>query len=87
MSETTQQSNVATGIMQTTGDLAKSVGRFSLAMSLFATRQIVSLVAPSKAPGPAALDEVTKAAGSELSGAVRTAYAIGVNVMLYAMTR
>ena len=80
MSETPQQSKGPTGIIQTTGDLAKSVGRFSLAMSLFATRQIVSLVAPSKAPAPATLDEVTKAAGSQLSGAVQTAYAIGTNV-------
>jgi hypothetical protein len=78
MSVTTPQSHA--GIMQTTGDLAKSVGRFSLAMSLFATRQLISLVAPSKAPGPAALDDVTKAAGSQLSGTLRTAYAVGTNV-------
>lgn len=80
MSENTQQSNGAPGVMQTTGDLAKSVGRFSLAMSLLATRQIVSLVSPSKDARPASLDEVAKAAGGQLSGAVRTAYAIGTNV-------
>ena len=80
MSETAQQSNANGGIIQTTGDLAKSVGRFSLAMSLLATRQIVSLVVPSKAPAPAALDDVTNAAGTQLAGAVRTAYAIGTNV-------
>lgn len=80
MSETTQQSAGTTGLVQTTGDFAKSVGRFSLAMSLLATRQIVSLVAPSKARGPVSLDEVTKAAGSQLSGAVRTAYAVGTNL-------
>ena len=80
MPESTHQSHAAAGIMQTTGDLAKSVGRFSLAMSLLATRQIVSLVAPSKAPAPAALDEVTKAAGSQLTGALRTAYSVGTNV-------
>jgi len=80
VSETTQSSAGAAGMVQTTGDIAKSFGRFSLAMSLLATRQIVSLVAPSKATGAASLDEVTKAAGSQLSGAVRTAYAVGTNV-------
>lgn len=69
--------------MQTSGDLAKSVGRFSLAMSLLATRQMVSLVTPSKSNGAASqpsLDDITKAAGNQLTGAVRTAYAIGTNL-------
>ncbi len=78
MSETTHQPHAA-GFMQTTGDLAKSVGRFSLAMSLLATREVVSLVTMSK-DEPAALDDVSSAAGRQLTGAMRTAYAIGTNV-------
>jgi len=66
--------------METTGDLAKSVGRFSLAMSVFAARQMTSMVTPSKDAGPNAMDEVAKAAGSQLTGPMRTAYAIGTNI-------
>lgn len=82
MTESGASSNLVTGMMQTTGDLAKSVGRFSLAMSLYAARQVVSMVAPSRGNGAvkASPDDITRAAGSQLSGAVRTAFAIGTNV-------
>jgi hypothetical protein len=80
MSDSAQQSQATGGIIQTTGDLAKSVGRFSLAMSLLATRQMASMVVPSKEASPSSMDEVTKAAGNQLSGTMRTAYAIGTNV-------
>ncbi|HEY2150906.1 MAG TPA: hypothetical protein VGH34_08865 [Vicinamibacterales bacterium] len=68
-----------TDMMQSTGDFMKSVGKFSLAMSLLAARQVTSLVSRPK-PGTPSLDEVTKAAGGQLSGAVRTAFAVGANV-------
>jgi hypothetical protein len=66
-------------MMQSTGDFVKSVGKFSLAMSLLAARQVTALVSRPK-PGTPPLDEVTKAAGGQLSGAVRTAFAVGTNV-------
>jgi hypothetical protein len=68
------------GMIQTTGDLAKSVGRFSLAISALAARQVASLVTPVKEPQGSSLDDVTRAAGGQLSGSVRTAYAIGTNI-------
>jgi hypothetical protein len=67
-------------MIQTTGDLAKSFGRFSLAMSALAARQVTSLVSPDKEPQTAPLDDVTRAAGSRLSGGVRTAYQVGTNM-------
>jgi hypothetical protein len=78
-------SNLVSDMMHTTADLAKSVGRFSLALSLFAARQMVALVAPTsaaRASGSAGngADDVTRAAGSQLTGVVRTAYAVGTNV-------
>ena len=75
MPETTQ----AAGMLQATGDLAKSMGRFSLALSLFATRQAASLMTAA-AEAPAALDDVTRAAGRQVSGALGTTYAVGANV-------
>jgi hypothetical protein len=68
-----------TDMMQTTGDLAKAVGRFSIALPLFAMRQLLSLSSPSHADGRSS-DEVTRAAGSQLTGPLRTAYAVGTNV-------
>jgi hypothetical protein len=82
VSESADPSNVVADMVQTTGDLAKSVARFSLAISLLAARQVASLVMPSGDSGrrKSSLDEVTRAAGNQLSGAVRTAYAVGTNV-------
>jgi hypothetical protein len=65
------------GLVHTTGELAKSVGKFSLAMSLLAARQMTGLLRPTDTP---VLDDVTRAAGGHLSGAVRTAFAVGTNV-------
>lgn len=67
-------------MMHTSGELAKSVGRFSLALTLYAARQLVSLVSPSSKKPNGSVDDVVKAAGGQLSGAVRTAYAVGTNV-------
>jgi len=78
VSQTGEQHNSGKGIMQTTGELAKSVGKFSLAMSLLAARQMTAMVPrPKDTP---VLDDVTRAAGGQLSGAVRTAFAVGTNV-------
>ena len=68
-------------LMQSTGDLLKSVGRFSLGMSLLAAKQVASAVMPGKsASGAAAVDNVARVAGEHLSGPVRTAFAVGANV-------
>jgi hypothetical protein len=75
----TSDRNPVTDMFQAGGALVKSVGRFSLAMSLFAARQVTALVAPAR-PAGAALDDVSEAAGRQLSGPVRTAFAVGTNV-------
>ena len=72
--------NDASDLLHTAGDLAKSFGRFSLAVSLYAARQATALVSAGRHAAPATLDEVTHAAGNQLSGAVRTAYSVGTNV-------
>jgi hypothetical protein len=64
-------------IVETAGDLVKSVGRFSLAMSLLAARQLTALIRPKNGNG---VDDVTRAAGQHMSGMVRTAFAVGTNV-------
>lgn len=66
-------------MMRNAGDLAKSVGRFSLAMSLLAARQTMSLVSRPKSL-PDELDDVTRAAGGNTSGLIKTAFAVGTNV-------
>jgi hypothetical protein len=71
--------NPMTEMIQTTGTLVKSVARFSLAMSLFAARQAASLIAPATSSA-SSLDDVSNAAGRQLSGPVRTAFAVGTNV-------
>jgi hypothetical protein len=73
-------SNPATDMLHSTGELAKSVGRFSLAMSLYAARQVGSLISSAKESAPGSMDEVVRVAGNQLSGAVRTLYAVGTNV-------
>ena len=79
MTQATERTNPLTDMMHTTGDLMKSIGRFSLAMSLLAARQAMAIVSRPKAAS-GELDDVTRAAGGHLSGAVRTAFAIGANV-------
>jgi len=68
-----------TDMRQSTGDLMKSVGRFSLATALLAARQMTTIMSRPK-DVPSAADDVTRAAGGHLSGAVRTAFAVGTNV-------
>ena len=80
MTESASPTNRVSDMLQTTGDLAKSVGRFSIALSLFAARQMVSLVSPQAAGHRPPADDVTRAAGAQLTGPVRAAYAIGANV-------
>ncbi len=77
--QTTDRGGLLTDMMHSTGDLAKSVGKFSLAMALLAARQMSAFVSRSK-DAPATADDVTQAARGQLSGAVRTAFAIGTNV-------
>src|SRR5262249_16875319 len=62
---------------QTTGDLAKSVGKFSVAMSVLAARQATGVV---MRPKEGATDEITRTAGNFLSGAVKTVFAVGQNI-------
>jgi hypothetical protein len=78
VSQTADQQSADKGIVETTGELAKSVGKFSLATSLLAARQMTAVVSGSNTNPP--LDEVTQAARGHLSGAVRTAFAVGINV-------
>ena len=69
------------GMVQAAGAFAKSLGRFSLAMSLLAARQLTSMIVPSKSSGTSsALDDVASAAGRQLSGPLRTAFAVGTNM-------
>jgi len=66
-------------IAEATGDLVESMGRFSLAMGFFAAREAARLLSsPRKAAG--ALDEVTDAASSQLTGLARTVFAVGTNL-------
>jgi hypothetical protein len=67
-----------TDVVHAAGNLVKAAANFSLAMSFFAARQAVSIMAPSQAG--AELDGVTAAAGRQLTGPLKTAYAIGTNV-------
>jgi hypothetical protein len=64
---------------QSAGDLAKSASRWSLAMSLLAANQAKSLMSSAERPA-APLDEVTKAMSDQLTGTMKTAYAVGTNV-------
>lgn len=64
----------------TTVDLVKSVGRFSLAMGLLAARQTTRLFSARPSQAAASLDDVSKAAGDQLTGIVKTAFAVGNNL-------
>src|SRR5688500_9161306 len=66
-------------VAQAAGSLVKAAANFSLAISIFAARQAAAIVRPSK-QSATAMDGVTAAAGGQLSGVVRTAYAVGTNV-------
>jgi len=71
--------NSGVGVAEATGDLVKSMARFSLAMGLFAARETVRFFsAPGKAAG--SIDDVTAAAGDQLTGFTRTAFAVGANI-------
>lgn len=75
------QTKPITDVVQSTGELLKSVGRFSIGLSLLAVKQVASIVMPSSnTSGSASMDDVARAAGSHLSGPVRTAFAVGANV-------
>ena len=78
----TEQNSVlqpVTDVVHAAGSLVKSAASFSLALSMFAARQAVAIVRPSR-QSASAMDDVTKAAGGQLSGVVRTAYSVGTNV-------
>jgi len=81
MSETADRTPI-TELVQSTGALLKSVGRFSIGMSLLAAKQAASLVTPAgrSSANAASIDDVARAAGEHLSGPVRTAFAVGTNV-------
>lgn len=73
------ESSAQPGLIEATGELAKSLGRFSLAVSLFAARQATALLSSAGDPVQS-LDDVSSAAGSQLTGVVKTAFAVGANV-------
>ena len=80
--KTSTTAPTAPEIARAAGDLAKSVGRFSVAMSVFAARQtaaIVSSAASGDDPTPRA-NVVARAAGDQLTGMLKTAYAVGTNL-------
>jgi hypothetical protein len=73
--------NSLSDLMQSTGDLLKSVGRFSLGISLLAAKEVASAVIRGEsASGAASADDVAREAGQHLSGPLRTAFAVGANV-------
>jgi hypothetical protein len=65
-------------------ELAKSIGRFSWAISLFGTQQMLNLVrrppAGAQDPAAAGFGSVTQAAGGQLGGALRNAFEAGEQV-------
>ncbi len=62
------------------GDLVESMGRFSMAMGLFTARQAARLVSAPSAETAASLDELSTVAERQLTGAIKTALAVGTNV-------
>ena len=70
-------------MMKATGDLMKSLARFSWALSVYTAGQAGSMLMPGNAAasnGAGSMNDIANAAGSQLSGPVRTAYAIGTNL-------
>ena len=87
MSESTREEGGAVAasieMVRATGDLMKSLARFSWAMSVYTAHQATSLMSPSALTDDhtsGALNDLASAASSQLSGPVRTAYAIGTNL-------
>jgi hypothetical protein len=76
------KSNSARGVAESTGDLAKLMGRFSLAMGLFAARQATTLLSGASSKATASLDDVSDAASRRATGVVKTALAIGTNIQV-----
>ena len=69
-------------MMRATGDLLKSLARFSWAMSVYTAHQTVNMMTsnPLNTNGAGSMNDIAAAASSRLSGPVRTAYAIGTNL-------
>ncbi len=87
MSEPTPQAqggSVAASMemMKATGDLLKSLARFSWAMSVYAAHEAVSMVSsnPLSDRPSGSMNDIANAASSGLTGPVRTAYAVGTNI-------
>jgi len=68
------------GVVTTASELLKSFTRFSLAVSLFAARQVTGLFSGAAPRQGGAIDDVSRAMGDRLSGPLRTAFAVGANV-------
>ena len=69
----TQSDSNSEGVLQTAGELAKSLGRFSLAVPLYAARQMATMFSSSRPAATHSFDQVVRVSGSQLTGAVRTA--------------
>jgi len=70
-------------MMRATGDLIKSLARFSWALSVYTAGQAGSMLMPggaSAASRAGAMNDIANAAGGQLSGPVRTTYAVGTNL-------
>lgn len=74
--------NSARGVAETTGDLVKLIGRFSLEMGLFAARQATTLLSGAGSKATASLDDASDAASRRLTGVVKTALAVGANIQV-----
>lgn len=65
-------------------ELARSIGSFSWALSLFGTQQVLNLVrrppAGARDPAAAGLGSVTRVAEGQLGGVLRNAFAAGEQV-------
>lgn len=84
MTNSTTQDAPVSGLVQSTGALLKSVGRFSIGMTFLAAKQVASLVTPQKpgttASGASTMADVASAAERHLSGPIKKAFAVGNNV-------
>src|SRR5438552_3870398 len=64
-------------MMQTTSDLMKSMARFSWAMSMVAARSMTKMMSQ---PTDGSMKSVANAVGRQLSGAIKTTFAVGTNI-------
>jgi hypothetical protein len=80
MADVSDSQSAENGAVRTAGDLVKSAGRFSLAMGLFTARQATRLFTAPSGQAAASLDEVSNAAGGQLTGMIKTAFAVGTNL-------